>query len=137
MTLIAVVGTGTTGTAIAEACWAAGNDVVLYDADIYAALSAIHRVTAAHRTVTASSGHTAGKNNDRVGRLTFAARLSDLAGSDIIVEAVPERMDLKIAVLRSIEDIIGPDTLLVTSSSSLPLTSMAAQLRDPHRLVSF
>ncbi|WP_327241894.1 3-hydroxyacyl-CoA dehydrogenase family protein [Streptomyces sp. NBC_01320] len=135
MAQVAVVGTGTTGTRIAEVCAAAGTDVVLYDANIYAALSAIQRITAAHRPATAPDERGGPGRDVRFGRLTFAAGLSDVSGSDIVIEAVPELLDLKVAVLRSVEDVTRPGTLLVTSTSALPITNMATQLRDPRYLV--
>jgi hypothetical protein len=135
MIQVAVVGAGTKGARIAEACVAARADVVLYDENIYAALSVIQRITAAHHIITAQEKHSAPGGDKQFGRLTFAAALSDLAGCDIAIEAVPERLDLKVTVLRSIEDVTRPNTLLATITSSLSAIDIGYQLRNPGRLV--
>jgi 3-hydroxyacyl-CoA dehydrogenase/enoyl-CoA hydratase/carnithine racemase len=59
------------------------------------------------------------------------------ADADFVVEAVFEELDVKKRVLAELEEIVGPDCVLATNTSSLSVTAMAADLRHPERVVGF
>jgi 3-hydroxybutyryl-CoA dehydrogenase len=69
----------------------------------------------------------------RLSLVDSAAALS--AGTGLVVEAVPERADLKIAVLTAAETALGPDAVLATNTSSLSVTELAAALQRPARFL--
>jgi 3-hydroxyacyl-CoA dehydrogenase len=62
-------------------------------------------------------------------------QLTDLAGCDLVIEAVTEVMDLKKRVFAELEGIVSPDTVLATNTSALSVTEMAAGLQHPERVV--
>jgi 3-hydroxybutyryl-CoA dehydrogenase len=63
----------------------------------------------------------------------FTHRLADLAGVDLVIEAVPEDFELKSAVLRELESIVGRDTVLTTNTSVMSLEELAGRLEYPDR----
>lgn len=67
------------------------------------------------------------------GRLRTATQLSALAGSDIVIESVVERTDVKRQVLTEIEQLIDSDTVIATNTSTNPITKLATALSDPSR----
>jgi 3-hydroxyacyl-CoA dehydrogenase/enoyl-CoA hydratase/3-hydroxybutyryl-CoA epimerase len=68
-------------------------------------------------------------------RISGTVDYSGFAGADVVVEAVVEDLAIKKAVLREIEAAVGPDTIICTNTSSLPLADLAGALRDPKRFV--
>ncbi len=62
-------------------------------------------------------------------------QIEDLAGCDLVIEAVTEVMDLKKRVFAELETIVPPDTVLATNTSALSVTEMASDLRHPERVV--
>lgn len=68
-------------------------------------------------------------------RLTLSSDMSHLSTADLVVEAAPERMDLKQTVFRELDDVCQPDAILATNTSSLSVTEIAAATRHPARVV--
>jgi 3-hydroxyacyl-CoA dehydrogenase/enoyl-CoA hydratase/carnithine racemase len=69
--------------------------------------------------------------------VTYTTDYEPLAGSDFVIEAVLERMDLKKAIFADIEKVVDDGAVLASNTSSLSLTEMAADLRQPNRVVGF
>ncbi len=133
---IAVIGTGTMGNGIAGQAALAGFDVVLHDIDdarIQAALLTIEK--------TYAKGVSKGKVEPSAvaaaqARLSHSANLSDaVTGADLVIEAVPERIELKQALLTQIEAIVSEDAILATNTSSLSITAIASVVKRPERVV--
>lgn len=133
---IAVIGTGTMGNGIAGQATLSGFDVVMFDVDparVGAAMDQIER--------TWKKGVDRGKvpaekvEAGRV-RLKTATELdAAVAEADLIIEAVPERMDLKKTLFAAFEAQSGPQTLLASNTSSLSLTEIAAATGCPERVL--
>ena len=69
------------------------------------------------------------------GRVRYVTDLDALADCDVVVEAVPEVPELKRAVFARLDQVVRPDTLLATNTSSLSVTALAAATADPGRVV--
>jgi 3-hydroxybutyryl-CoA dehydrogenase len=67
--------------------------------------------------------------------LTFEVGLDGLGEADLVIEAVPERLELKKQILTALDDITRPETILATNTSSLSLTDIVVATRNPHRVV--
>src|SRR5690606_3213957 len=70
-----------------------------------------------------------------LGRVTITTEMTDLADADLVVEAVPEILDLKHRVFGQLDDIVGEDAVLASNTSGLSITSIAAGTRHPARVV--
>lgn len=70
-------------------------------------------------------------------RLLPAAALADLADCELVVEAIIERLDIKQQVLVQLEELLAPDAVLATNTSSLSVTALAAALKEPARLAGY
>jgi 3-hydroxybutyryl-CoA dehydrogenase len=133
---VAVVGAGTMGQGIARAAAEAGHPVRLRDVDeavLDEALEAIDQGLqgAVDRDIVTAK--------DREAALQRIATTTDLAeavdGADLVLEAVPEDLDLKHTVFQQIEDAAPPGAVLATNTSSLPITRIAEAVDDPSRVV--
>lgn len=135
-TTVCVLGGGTMGRGIAYACAAAGCPVRLRDVDAEQ-LDAADEYLAATTDDAVSRGllseTEAEAVRDRVQTTTDLAAAA--ADADLAVEAVPEELELKTAVLSEAESHLPADAVVASNTSSLPLTSVAAGLSAPERVV--
>ena len=60
--------------------------------------------------------------------------LAELAQANVIIEAIVERLDLKQALFAKLDSMTGPDTILASNTSSIPITAIAAACRSPERV---
>ena len=79
----------------------------------------------------------AGKAEFLKSLVTYTTDYEPLAGSDFVIEAVLERMDLKKAIFADVEKVVDQGAVLASNTSSLSLTEMAADLQHPQRVVGF
>ena len=122
------------GRGIAQVCAAAGIRTRLYDSAPGAARAAIASINdLVARAV--SKGRTTRADADRIAeRLEAVDALDDLADCGIVVESIVEDMEAKRAVLSRLEAIVPESCLLVTNTSSLSVTAIAAACRSPQRV---
>lgn len=126
-----VVGSGTMGPGIAATLARAGVSVRLYDIsdDAIAAAKASYQTV---QGVLDAVGTTAGDG----GGVEFGTDLdAALEGTELVIEAVPEKLELKRQVLAQIEERVGDDVLITTNTSGIPITTMAEELRVPGRFI--
>ena len=133
---IAVIGAGTMGRGIAQAAAAAGYDVRLADADAAALTRGLAAVQGTLTTLV-EKGKLDGAERDRiVARLTPAGTLAAAAGAaELVVEAAPESLELKIAIFRELDSAAPAGAILGSNTSSLPIGKLAAATKRPDRVV--
>ena len=132
---VGVLGGGRMGAGIAQVFLAAGSSVSVVEAGADAAAAARGRV-ADGLAEAARRGKLDGDAGTVLGRLTLLGSATELdAATALVVEAVPERADLKAEVLRAAEAAVGPDAVLATNTSSLSVTELAAALERPARFL--
>jgi 3-hydroxybutyryl-CoA dehydrogenase len=132
---VGIIGGGRMGAGIAQVFAAVGAEVVVVEQDEGAAHAARERI-AAGLDRAAERGKLAVAPDEVLARLAFVAAVEDLpADADLVVEAVPERADLKAAVLAAAESVVADDAVLATNTSSLSVTELAAPLRRPERFL--
>jgi 3-hydroxybutyryl-CoA dehydrogenase len=133
--LVGVVGLGTMGAGIAEVFARNGLHVVAAEAD--EASVARGRAHVEHSTARAvSRGKLAEAERDELlGRIRYVTRLDDLAEVDLVIEAVPEHLDLKRAIFSALDKICRPDAILATNTSSLSVTEIAVSTKRPGKVI--
>ncbi|WP_330466905.1 3-hydroxyacyl-CoA dehydrogenase [Streptomyces longwoodensis] len=132
---VAVVGTGTMGQGIAQVALVAGHPVRLYDAVPDRAREAAAAIGARLDRLVEKGRLTAADRDAARARLRPADDLADLADCALVVEAVLERLDVKQELFRALEDVVSPDCLLATNTSSLSVTAIGGALSHPGRFV--
>jgi 3-hydroxybutyryl-CoA dehydrogenase len=75
------------------------------------------------------------KRDAALARVSFTSELKDLAGSDLVIEAVPENLQLKLSIMKELNDIVGPDTIIASNTSSIPIGELAGALSNPGRVL--
>ncbi|MGX1768925.1 3-hydroxyacyl-CoA dehydrogenase NAD-binding domain-containing protein [Dietzia sp. NPDC055340] len=134
-TKVGVLGAGMMGAGIAYVCAKAGIEVVLKDveqasADKGKAYSEKLEAKALERGRTTQE-----KSDALLARITPTTDPQALAGCDLVIEAVFESPDLKKKVFQEIEDIVAPDALLSSNTSTLPITDLATGVKRPEDFI--
>ncbi|MYR35730.1 3-hydroxybutyryl-CoA dehydrogenase [Nocardiopsis alba] len=133
--VVAVVGGGTMGAGIVQQFLTTGSRVVLAEVTAEAAEAGRGRVVAGLERAR-ERGRIDAEPASYLARLDAVTDVADLPSDvGLVVEAVPERPDLKIAVLVAAEAAVGPDTVLASNTSSLSVTDLAAALSRPGRFL--
>ncbi len=132
---VGVVGTGTMATGIAEVFARAGVDVT-YVGRSAAKVDAVR--TAVERSLDKAIQR--GKLEDAakaetLGHLTGSTNLDDLASADLVVEAIAEELGAKTTLFENLDDICKPGAILATTTSSLPVISLATATKRPQDVV--
>ncbi len=135
MTTIGVVGLGTMGLGIVQTFAAAGYDVLATDAHAPARANAIDRLSAALTPRVEAGKMTAEARDALLARVRIVESPSAMQGAGLVVEAVVERLDVKQAIFSALEEVLAPDAVLATNTSSLSVATMAAGLTHPERLL--
>lgn len=130
---VAVIGAGAMGAGIAQVAAQAGHAVWLYDLDEAAAVKGRANIASNLDRQVARGRMTADEQENVLGRISTSADIADLAGSGLVIEAIVERLDVKQALFREVEAVVGADAILATNTSSLSVTAIAQGLKHPQR----
>ncbi|MFH8474050.1 3-hydroxyacyl-CoA dehydrogenase NAD-binding domain-containing protein [Streptomyces sp. NPDC018000] len=128
---VAVLGAGMMGAGIAYSCARAGIDVVLKDVSAEAAVKGKAYSEKLLDKALSRGRTTEAKRDELLARITPTGDPADLAGCDAVIEAVFEDTALKHKVFQEIQDIIEPDALLCSNTSTLPITVLAEGVSRP------
>ncbi len=131
---VGVVGAGAMGRGIAQVSVEGGLDVVLFDAQTGAAAKARDFIGSMIERGVAKGTRTAAQAAEVMARVTVLDTSGDLKTCDIIVEAIVEKLDAKQALFAELDALCGPDTILASNTSSLPITAIAARCKHPERV---
>jgi len=134
---LGVVGCGTMGRGIAQIAAQAGMPVRLLDARPGAAEEARRAVAEAFDRLASKGRLPAPEAAAAAGRLATCRELAELAGCQVVVEAIVEDLAAKQDLFRRLEAVVGPDCVLATNTSSLSVTAIAAGLARPGRVAGF
>jgi 3-hydroxybutyryl-CoA dehydrogenase len=132
---IGVVGCGLMGSGIAQVSADSGYQTVVHELDeglLQKGLGSIERFL--------SKGVKKGKLTDSrkkevLSNLKGTTRLEDLAGVDLVIEAIVENLDAKMELYRRLDEVVRPETIFASNTSSLCITQLAAGTGRPHRFV--
>jgi 3-hydroxybutyryl-CoA dehydrogenase len=132
---VGVVGLGIQGAGVAEVFARAGLDVVGVEIDEEGVRRG--RGLVAHSTERAVAGEklTESERAELLSRITYTDRLADVAGCDLVVEAVTEQLELKAAVFAELDRVTRPETILASNTSSLSITEIGVHTGRPERVV--
>ncbi|WP_341716315.1 3-hydroxyacyl-CoA dehydrogenase family protein [Micromonospora sp. FIMYZ51] len=131
---IAVLGLGTMGSGIAQVFAASGRDVVAVETDKSRAEAGRSAIAAFLDAGVARGKVSVAAQQDTLARITTSTSLSDLADVDLVVESVTENLAAKRELLAVVADVVGAATPIVTNTSALSVTALAAAVPNPGRV---
>jgi 3-hydroxybutyryl-CoA dehydrogenase len=132
---VGVLGVGLMGSGIAQVAAQAGFETTVRDvADAFLDKGKGRITTMLDRAV--DKGKMAASDRDAtLGRLTFTTETKDLKGSDIVIEAVTEDLEIKNTLWKELDGLCGKDTIFASNTSSLTIAAMAAATERADRFV--
>jgi len=134
MKQVLIVGSGLMGGGIAQVCAQAGIRVFLYDSHPEAMSRAV-------KTIDWSVGKFIEKGKltedkaDILARIQTVTDLSPAGTSDLVIEAVFEKLEIKQEIFQELDEQAGPDTLMASNTSAIPITELAAATRRPEHVL--
>ena len=132
---VAVLGAGTMGNGIAHVFARGGYNVILRDVEARFLDNAIGTIAKNLDREVKKGKIPEGDKSRVLGRIHTTTDMSEIARADFAVEAVPERLDLKLSVLREADKLLRPDVILASNTSSISITTLAAATGRPDRFV--
>ncbi len=133
---VAVLGTGTMGRGIAQVVAQKGHSTRVFDALPARGKEAISAIAAQLEALVAKEKISAEERARALHNLSFSENAKDAcAGADVVIEAAPEDMALKVALLSDVLPVLAKNALIASNTSSLSLTELGAKLGVPERTV--
>ena len=134
-TTVGVVGAGLMGSGIAQVAAGSGASVVLHDVGTEQLDRGLTAIAGSLAKFVDKDRITRAEADETLARITVSTDLADLAPATFVVEAAFERLDVKTRMFAALDDIVGPDAVLATNTSALPVTQIAAATSRPERVV--
>ncbi|HLG35004.1 MAG TPA: 3-hydroxyacyl-CoA dehydrogenase NAD-binding domain-containing protein [Bacteroidia bacterium] len=135
MTAIGVIGSGAMGTGIAQVAAAAGENVLLFDADKSALEKAKVNLDSTLKKLAEKGKISSDETKNIFARIHFASDLNEFKSCGLIIEAIVENIEVKQKLFSDLEKIVSSDCVLATNTSSLSITSIASACTKPERVI--
>jgi 3-hydroxybutyryl-CoA dehydrogenase len=130
-----VIGAGTMGRGIAQACAMAGVEAVMVDVAQAAVDRGIAAIGASLERLQKKDKISGDARTAALARVRGSTAYADLAGASLIVEAATENVELKLSILREVDRLAAPDVILASNTSSISITALAAVVSRPQRFL--
>ena len=132
---IAVLGAGTMGAGIAQVAAQAGFETLVYDVKQEFIDAGLGRVRNFLKGSRERGKLSAEQEQEILDRFRTSTKLDDCNGSTLVIEAAPEKLDLKRDIFKQLDSICAPETLLASNTSSFSVTAIAAATRYQERVL--
>ena len=132
---VGILGSGTMGGGIAQVAAQSGFNVILYDVESSMLTRALNNLNSTFSKLVEKGKLKREDADAALARITTVTSLNDLAQCDFIIEAAPEKLDLKQSLFSNLESLISPDSILATNTSTLSVTQIASGCKRPQNVV--
>jgi 3-hydroxybutyryl-CoA dehydrogenase len=133
--VVGVAGAGFMGSGIAESVARSGLEVVIYEPEQAPLDSSRAAIAASVGRAVAAGKLSAAERQSLLARIRHTTALGDLAGANLVVEAVYEDPDVKGRLFKALDELLPDGAILASNTSSIPIAQLAAWTRDPSRVV--
>jgi 3-hydroxybutyryl-CoA dehydrogenase len=132
---VGIIGAGTMGNGIAQACAVSGLSVVMVDINDAAVAKGLSSIASSLVRLIKKEKMTEAEKASALARIKTSTNYQDFTGSQIVIEAATENYDLKIKILKQLDGIVSKDTIIASNTSSISITQMAAEVSNPQRFI--
>jgi len=132
---VGIIGAGTMGNGIAQACATSGLNVVMVDISEAAVQKGLATVAGSLDRLIKKEKITAADKDAALARIQCSTSYDDLKAAQLVIEAATENLDLKIKILRQLDGMLPADTLVATNTSSISITQLAAVTSRADRFI--
>jgi 3-hydroxybutyryl-CoA dehydrogenase len=132
---VGIIGAGTMGNGIAQACAVSGLNVVMVDINDAAVAKGLSSIASSLDRLIKKEKMTEAEKASALARIKTSTNYQDFTGSQMVIEAATENYDLKIKILKQLDGIVSKDTIIASNTSSISITQMAAEVSNPQRFI--
>ncbi len=132
---VAIIGSGTMGSGIAQVAASAGCEVKIYDTNVEALQRSKTNLESTLSKLVEKGKLNATEKYTISQAITYAHALGDLSHSDLVIEAIVENLEIKRKLFSDLENYVSPETILASNTSSLSIASIAASCQKPERVI--
>jgi 3-hydroxybutyryl-CoA dehydrogenase len=132
---VGVIGAGTMGSGIAQACAVAGLPVAMIDVSDAAVARGVGAIGGSLDRLVKKDRLSAADKDAALARVHGGTDYAVLGDCDVAIEAATENLDLKLAILRKADAIVSREALFATNTSSISITALAAVVSEPSRFL--
>ena len=135
ITTVGVVGAGTMGNGIAQACAVSGIRVIMVDIAQSAVDKGLATIAKSLDRLLQKEKITEADIAAALGRIQGSTSYDDLKGAQLVIEAATENHELKNKILKQLDGLLAPEAIVATNTSSISITQLAAATQRPDRFV--
>ena len=132
---VGIIGSGTMGIGIAQVAATAGCEVFLYDANSAQTEKSLVNLQKTMDKLVAKDKISAQKSQEIFGNIRSCTELSDFKDCNLVIEAIIENKEIKTKVFQQLEEIVSEDCIISSNTSSISITSLQAELKNPGRFI--
>jgi 3-hydroxybutyryl-CoA dehydrogenase len=132
---IAIIGSGTMGSGIAQVAATAGCEVKIYDTNLDALAKSKSNLENTLSKLVEKAKIDEHEKSRIENNISYAHTLGELSHSDLVIEAIIENMEIKRKLFSELENYVSPETILASNTSSLSIASIAASCQKPERVI--
>jgi 3-hydroxybutyryl-CoA dehydrogenase len=135
ITTVGIVGAGTMGNGIAQACAVSGLKVVMVDISEAAVAKGVATVSGSLDRLIKKERITASDKAAAMALITGSTSYDDLKSAQLVIEAATENYDLKVKIVKQLDALLAPDVIIATNTSSISITKLAAVTQRADRFI--
>ena len=135
ITKVAVIGAGQMGMGIAQVMAAVGINVSVFDTNTSSIEKAKNSINSQLQKLIEKDKITAEQSSKTLKNLHYVNDLNAVKDVELVVEAIVENLDIKVALLKQLDAICAEKTILASNTSSISISKMASQVRSPNRVI--
>ncbi|NUN60034.1 MAG: 3-hydroxybutyryl-CoA dehydrogenase, partial [Burkholderiaceae bacterium] len=123
---VGIIGAGTMGNGIAQACAVSGINVVMVDISDAAVQKGLATVSGSLDRLIKKEKISAADKDAALARIKVSTSYDELKAAQLVIEAATENYELKLKILKQVDGIVGPDVIIASNTSSISITKLAA-----------
>lgn len=132
---VGIIGAGTMGNGIAQACAVAGVNAVMVDISDAAVNKGLSTVSGSLDRLVKKDKITAADKDAALARIQGSTNYDDLKPAQLVIEAATENQELKVKILKQVDGLLAPEVIVASNTSSISITQLAAATSRPDRFI--
>ena len=132
---VAIIGSGTMGSGIAQVAATAGCEVKIYDTNLDALAKSKATLEGTLSKLVEKTKIDENEKHRILNNISYVHTMGELSHSDLIIEAIIENIEIKRKLFSDIENYVSPETIIASNTSSLSIASIAASCHKPERVI--
>ncbi len=132
---VGIIGAGTMGNGIAQACAVSGVNVVMIDISEAAVAKGVATVSGSLDRLVKKEKISEADKAAALGRIKGSTSYDDLKGAQLVIEAATENHELKVKILKQLDALLAPNVIIASNTSSISITQLAAATQRADRFI--